>query len=151
MNTASTILIAEDDDGHAQLVERNLKRAGVTDGILRVADGQQALEVIYGEGLFAAASVHRPWLVLLDVNMPKLGGVEVLRRLKADPRHQPLPVIMLTTTDDSREIAACYELGCSCYITKPIDYDEFVETIRRLAHFLQIVRKPGERAPVAAN
>ena len=151
MNTASTILIAEDDDGHAQLVERNLKRAGVTDGILRVADGQQALEVIYGQGPLATATVHRPWLLLLDINMPKLGGVEVLRRLKADPRHPTLPVIMLTTTDDSREIAACYELGCSCYITKPIDYDEFVETIRRLAYFLQIVRKPGERAPVASN
>ena len=151
MTTASTILIAEDDDGHAQLVERNLRRAGVTDGIVRVADGQQTLEVIYGQGPLATASAHRPWLVLLDVNMPKLSGVEVLRRLKADPRHQALPVIMLTTTDDSREVAACYELGCSCYITKPIDYDEFVETIRRLAYFLQIVSKPAGRAPVETN
>ena len=75
--------------------------------------------------------------------MPRVDGVEVLRQIKADPRTALIPVIMLTTTDDPREIQRCYELGCSVYITKPVDYQGFVEAIKRLGLFLQVVRVPG--------
>lgn len=129
------ILLAEDDDGHAKLIERNLQRAGVVNPIVRVADGQAALDYIrQGNG--------HPLLLLLDINLPRLDGIEVLRRLKADPHTSKLPVIMLTTTDDPREIDRCYQLGCSVYITKPVRYESFVEALQRLGMFLEIVKLP---------
>jgi CheY-like chemotaxis protein len=81
-------------------------------------------------------------LLLLDIKMPRVDGVEVLRQLKSDSQTALVPVIMLTTTDDPREIQRCYELGCSVYITKPVDYQAFVEAINRLGLFLQVVRIP---------
>jgi CheY-like chemotaxis protein len=131
------ILLAEDDDGHAQLIERNLKRAGVVNPIVRVADGQAALDYIRQGGN------GQPLLLLLDINLPRVDGIEVLRQLKADPNTSKLPVIMLTTTDDPREVDRCYALGCSVYITKPVRYESFVEALRRLGMFLEIVKLPS--------
>ena len=137
------IVLAEDDDGHASLVQRNLERAGLANGLERVKDGQEALDFVRGEGDFAGRNTsQQPVLLLLDIKMPRVDGVEVLRQIKADPRTALIPVIMLTTTDDPREIQRCYELGCSVYITKPVDYQGFVEAIKRLGLFLQVVRVP---------
>jgi CheY-like chemotaxis protein len=142
--TAEPILIVlvDDDDGHANLVERNLKRAGLSNGIHRLRDGQEALDFVQGTGLDAARGSNHPMLLLLDIKMPRVDGIEVLRQLKSDPRTAVVPVIMLTTTDDPREIQRCYELGCSVYITKPVDYQAFVEAVNRLGLFLQVVRIP---------
>jgi CheY-like chemotaxis protein len=137
-----TILLAEDDDGHASLIHRNLQRAGLVNGFQRVGDGQQALDWIHGEGQFAGRERKEGVLLLLDINMPRVDGVEVLRRLKGDPTTESIPVIMLTTTDDPREVERCYKLGCNVYITKPIEYDAFVEAIRQLGLFLQVVKVP---------
>jgi CheY-like chemotaxis protein len=134
------ILLAEDDDGHARLIERNLRRAGVINPIIRVADGQAVLDYIY------RSQSDLPLLLLLDINLPQVDGIEVLRRLKSDPRSSKLPVIMLTTTDDPRDIDRCYELGCSVYITKPVRYEKFVEAIQRLGMFLEIVKLPSPPA-----
>jgi len=136
------IVLAEDDDGHASLVQRNLERAGLANGLHRLKDGQEALDFLRGEGDYAGRNPNQPVLVLLDIKMPCVDGVEVLRQLKADPRTALIPVIMLTTTDDPREIQRCYELGCSVYVTKPVDYQGFVEAIKRLGLFLQVVRVP---------
>ena len=136
------IVLAEDDDGHASLVQRNLERAGLANGLHRLEDGQEALDFLRGEGDYAGRNPNQPVLVLLDIKMPRVDGVEVLRQLKADPRTALIPVIMLTTTDDPREIQRCYELGCSVYVTKPVDYQGFVEAIKRLGLFLQVVRVP---------
>ena len=136
------IVLAEDDDGHASLVQRNLERAGLANGLHRLKDGQEALDFLRGEGDYAGRNPNQPVLVLLDIKMPRVDGVEVLRQLKADPRTALIPVIMLTTTDDPREIQRCYELGCSVYVTKPVDYQGFVEAIKRLGLFLQVVRVP---------
>ena len=136
------IVLAEDDDGHASLVQRNLERAGLANGLHRLKDGQEALDFLRGEGDSAGRNPNQPVLVLLDIKMPRVDGVEVLRQLKADPRTALIPVIMLTTTDDPREIQRCYELGCSVYVTKPVDYRGFVEAIKRLGLFLQVVRVP---------
>jgi CheY-like chemotaxis protein len=136
------IVLVEDDDGHANLVERNLKRAGVANGIHRLSDGQEALDFVHGVGACAGRIVTKPMLLLLDIKMPRVDGVEVLRQLKSDSQTALVPVIMLTTTDDPREIQRCYELGCSVYITKPVDYQAFVEAINRLGLFLQVVRLP---------
>ena len=136
------IVLVEDDDGHANLVERNLRRAGISNGIERLKDGQEALDFLHGVGAFANSNPSRPILLLLDIKMPRVDGIEVLRQIKSNPRTALIPVIMLTTTDDPREIQRCYELGCSVYIPKPVDYQAFVDAINRLGLFLQVVRIP---------
>ena len=138
------ILLAEDDEGHALLVKRNLLRAGITNEIVHVTDGQQALDFVRRRGKFTERAPGVPLLLVLDINMPCLDGVQVLQQVKADESTAKLPVIMLTTTDDPREIERCYELGCSVYITKPVDYEQFVEAVKRLGLFLQVVRIPPE-------
>ena len=142
------ILLAEDDEGHAYLIQQNLQEAGVVNRIVHVPNGQAALDYVHRRGSYADRKPDGPLLVLLDINMPLADGIEVLRQLKADPRTDQLPVIMLTTTDDPREVQRCYELGCSCYVTKPVDYDRFVEAIRRLGLFLSIVQVPREDSHV---
>lgn len=137
-----TILFAEDDDGHAMLVERNLKRAGVINGLIRVVDGQEALDFVRCEGKFSERVPNGPVVILLDINMPRVDGVEALRQIKGDPKTAHIPVIMLTTTDDPREVERCYRAGCNVYITKPVEYESFVEAIRRLGLFLQVVKQP---------
>jgi CheY-like chemotaxis protein len=137
-----TLILAEDDDGHASLVERNLRRAGFVNEIIRVKDGQEALDYIRGEGDHTDRKVDQFVLLLLDINMPRVDGIEVLRRVKADPETSKIPVIMLTTTDDPREVERCYELGCSVYLIKPVEYDAFIEAVNRLGLFLQVVKVP---------
>lgn len=147
-----TILIAEDDDGHAELICDNLLEAGITNPIIRFRNGQEALDFFFcpsadNSGQCAPASPRRvagrAYMLLLDIRMPKVGGVEVLRQIKADPQLKNMPVIMLTTTDDPREIQNCYELGCSCYVTKPVDYQQFSEMLVRLGLFLLVVQVPS--------
>jgi CheY-like chemotaxis protein len=136
------IVLVEDDDGHALLVERNLKRVGISNSIVRLKDGQEALDLLIGQGESSVRSSIQPILLLLDIKMPRVDGVEVLRQLKSRPQTALIPIIMLTTTDDPREIQRCYELGCSVYITKPVDYRAFVDAINRLGLFLQVVQIP---------
>ena len=131
------IVLVEDDDGHAELVERNLKCAGVANGIHRLKDGQEAIDFVHAQGAHSSRNALLPILLLLDIKMPRVDGVEVLRQLKSNPQTALVPIIMLTTTDDPREIKRCYELGCSVYITKPVDYQAFVEAINRLGLFLK--------------
>lgn len=135
-----TILIAEDDDGHAELIEDNLREAGVRNPIIRFRDGQEALDFFYADE--SGAGRGTGYLLLLDIRMPRVDGVQVLRTLKGDDGLKNIPVIMLTTTDDPREIELCYSLGCSCYITKPVEYRRFAEMLRRLGLFVVIVQVP---------
>ena len=136
------ILLAEDDDGHATLIQRNLHRAGVVNDVVRVVTGQQALDYVFSRGEFASRPTDMNLLLLLDINLPLLDGFEVLRQLKENPKTNQIPVILLTTTDDPRDIARGYALGCSVYITKPLKYESFVEAIRRLGLFLEIIQVP---------
>ncbi len=138
-----TILIAEDDDGHAELIIDNLREAGLTNRIVRFCDGQEVLDFLTRvPGTAEVRQSNMAYLLLLDIRMPRVDGVEVLRRIKDDSALHNLPVIMLTTTDDPREVQHCYELGCSCYITKPVDYDRFSEMLNRLGLFLMVVQVP---------
>jgi CheY-like chemotaxis protein len=137
-NQNPTILIVDDDEGHAILIRENLEAAGLGNRIEHFRDGQAILDFFANR----PKGAHETYLVLLDIRMPKIDGIEVLRRLKADPELSKLPVIMLTTTDDSREVERCYELGCSVYIQKPVDYDRFAEAIRRLGLFMTLVLAP---------
>jgi CheY-like chemotaxis protein len=136
------VLIAEDDDGHATLIEKNLKRAGLLNEIIRFKDGQETLDFLFEKGKGVHRKHDMAYLLLLDIRMPKVDGVDVLRQVKADKELKKLPVIMITTTDDPREVELCHELGCSNYITKPIDYDSFMEAVRQLGLFLLVVEVP---------
>lgn len=136
-----TIILAEDDDGHATLIEKNLRRAGLSNGFARVRDGQEALD-FFADPNCPCVGGSPSCLVLLDIKMPRVDGVEVLRRLRADPRTATVPVIMLTTTDDPREIERCYQLGCNVYITKPVDYEGFANAIRQLGLFFSVMQVP---------
>jgi CheY-like chemotaxis protein len=140
IHSGFTILIVDDDDGHIELVRRNLHRIAMGNRIIALQDGARALDFIFGRGEFAGRAISE-LLVLLDINMPgSINGVEVLRQIKTHPETGGTPVIMLSTTDDPREIALCYDLGCSVYITKPVDSVHFIEAVKRLGLFLQIIR-----------
>jgi CheY-like chemotaxis protein len=146
--TSPTILIVEDDDGHAFLVEDNLRRAGVQSQFLRFCDGQEALDFLFGRTSSPNFEAHHPYLLLLDIRMPKVDGVEVLRQIKANPELRKLPVIILTTTDDPREVERCHEYGCNNYIQKPVSYDSFADAISKLGEFVPLLQVPKiEKTP----
>jgi CheY-like chemotaxis protein len=150
-DTTMEILLVDDDAAHVELVRRNLRRAGVTSRMVALHTGQAAVDYVFRTGPYADRPTDRGLLILLDINMPgSLDGVEVLRRIKADPLTRSIPIIMLTTTDDPREIARCYALGCSVYVTKPVAPQAFVEAITRLGLFFSIVSVPPERGPEPA-
>jgi CheY-like chemotaxis protein len=136
------ILIAEDDDGHARLTEKNLRRAGIKNEMLRFKDGQEILDFLFRNDEGDEKENQAAYLLLLDIRMPKIDGVKVLRQIKQDGELRKIPVIMLTTMDDPREVEACHQLGCSHYIVKPVAYDKFAEVLRQLGLFLKIVQVP---------
>lgn len=148
MKREVTILIADDDDGHALLIRKNLKTAGITNPTVHLRDGQEVLDFLFGSAE-PKRTDGSAYVLLLDIRMPKVDGIEVLRRVKADPVTRKMPVLMVTTTDDPREISTCHDLGCSTYITKPIDYDRFVVAVRQLGLFLLIVEVPPIGGPEA--
>ena len=141
-HTSVTILIAEDDEGHAELILEQLRSAGVSNEIIRFQDGQELWDYLMAEGRRTSRHDGHGFLLLLDIVMPRLDGLEVLRRIKTDKQWHNLPIIMLTTTDDPREIESCYTLGCNCYITKPMEYERFTEMLKRLGFFLMVVQMP---------
>lgn len=145
MNQAPTILVVDDDEGHAILIRDNLEAAGLRHPIRHFRDGQAVLDFFLDASGRVVRGHEGAYLVLLDIRMPKVDGVEVLRRVKADPELRKLPVIMLTTTDDAREVDRCHQLGCSVYIQKPVDYDRFTDAIRRLGLFMMLLLVPPVR------
>ena len=135
------IIMIEDDEGHARLIEKNIRRAGISNDIRHFSDGTSALD--YLQDAPDGPTHNGPALILLDLNLPDMSGADVLSRIKAE--ESPLkrtPVIVLTTTDDKVEIQRCYELGCNVYITKPVNYESFAEAIRQLGLFLSVIQVP---------
>jgi CheY-like chemotaxis protein len=142
MNTEVTILIAEDDDGHAELIQKNLKRSNIANALIRFKDGQEVIDFLMGREKGPHRKDDTAYVLLLDIRMPKMDGTEVLELIKKDPELCKIPVIMITTTDDPREVEKCHALGCNNYITKPVEYDGFVNAIRQLGLFLVVVQVP---------
>jgi CheY-like chemotaxis protein len=134
------ILIAEDDDGHAELIKDGIKNSGVYNNIIRFSDGEEVLDFLSMSDIRNARKVDKDYLLLLDIKMPKIDGIEVLKKIKSDDELKDIPVIMLTTTDDPREVESCYKIGCNIYIVKPIDFLKFAETLKRLGLFIQIIK-----------
>ena len=144
MDKDMVILIAEDDAGHFQLIKKNLWLACVNNDILQFKDGQQILDFLFRTGDGTDMDEAKQYIVLLDVRMPKVDGLDVLRRIKDDERLRQIPVIMLTTTSESSMIEKCYDLGCSYYMVKPVDYHSFMEAVQSLGNFLSL---EGMRLP----
>ncbi|GHD07195.1 response regulator [Tianweitania populi] len=137
-----TIVMVEDDEGHARLIEKNIRRAGVNNPIVPFANGTQALEFLLGPDGSGSANAGRQLLILLDLNLPDMTGVDILQRVKANEHTKRSPVVILTTTDDEREIQRCYDLGANVYITKPVDYEGFAHAIRQLGLFFSVMQVP---------
>lgn len=137
-----TIVMVEDDTGHATLIEKNLRRAGIANNIVAIDNGRKAIEYFTCSGEYAGQKLPESMLILLDLNLPEVDGFEILKQLKSSPATHLIPIIILTTTDNPREIERAYELGCNIYITKPIVYDSFAESIRKLGLMLAVVEVP---------
>jgi CheY-like chemotaxis protein len=138
-----TIVIVDDDEGHAELVRRNLRRAGLHNPMLTIQSGSEALDYLLRRGAHSEREVHGSSIVFLDINISgSIDGIEVLRQIKADPSTRRLPVIMLTTADDPREIDRCYDLGCNVYVTKPVDPSAFSTAVKRLGQILAVASLP---------
>ena len=136
------IILAEDDNGHAFLIRSNLERAGIMNKVIHLKDGQEVLDFLFMKGRDQNREEGKSYLILLDIRMPKIDGIEVLKEIKSDPELKKMPVVMISTSDNPDEIHMCHMLGCNSYITKPIEYNKFVDTIRKLGMYLMIVEVP---------
>ena len=139
-----SIVMVEDDDGHARLIERNIRRAGVNNEIIAFKDGTSALAYLLGADGSGTESAARSLLILLDLNLPDMTGVDILTKVKSNAHLKRSPVIVLTTTDDQREIKRCYDLGANVYITKPVNYESFANAIQQLGLFLSVMQVPND-------
>lgn len=143
MNGDSVILLVEDEPRDEALTKRALQRANLKNPIEVAHDGVEALDYIFGTGPFEGRKP--PELVLLDLKLPKIGGLEVLARLRADPRTRLLPVVILTSSDEERDRLAGYEHGANSYVRKPVNFNEFSEAVRQLGLYWVVVNLPPPR------
>lgn len=137
---AVNIVMIEDDEGHARLIEKNIRRAGISNPIRHFLDGTSALEFLYDHP--QGPALNGPSLILLDLNLPDMSGTDILAKIKGEGPLKRTPVVVLTTTDDKLEIQRCYDLGCNVYITKPVNYESFADAIRQLGLFLSVIQVP---------
>jgi len=138
-----TILLVEDNPQDEMLTLRALRRANVANSVDVARDGQQALDYLFRQGEYAnRAGPDLPAVVLLDISLPRLSGLEVLQRLRADPRTRLLPVVILTSSDEERDRIKSYENGANSFVRKPVDFAEFAETVARLGVYWLITNEP---------
>jgi CheY-like chemotaxis protein len=137
------ILLVEDKSTDAELTLRALKRHNLANRVLWVKDGQEALDYVFATGAYAGRSpANDPKLILLDIKLPKIGGVDVLRRLKNDERTRSIPVTMLTSSAEERDVVESYQLGVNSYIVKPVDFGKFVDTVSDVGMYWMVVNRP---------
>jgi len=137
-----TIIMIEDDEGHARLIEKNIRRAGVSNEIVPFANGTDALDFLMGKNGSGEVSAGKQLLILLDLNLPDMTGIDILEKVKGNEHTRRTPVVVLTTTDDQREIQRCYDLGANVYITKPVNYEGFANAIKQLGLFVSVMQIP---------
>ena len=146
MGSPVKIVLIEDDEGHARLIERNIRRSGVNNDIIPFATGTEAVNYLFGADGTANQHKGQALLILLDLNLPDMTGIDILKRVKDNATLKSAPVVVLTTTDDAQEIKRCYELGCNVYITKPVNYESFANAIRQLGLFFSVIQVPPVKA-----
>lgn len=132
------ILLCEDEEAHADLVRMNFSRSGLANEIAHFSNGLKLVDFLLGD----APAAKGKYLIILDINMPGLNGRQVLERVKHDKRTQNIPVIMLTTAEDEREVQRCYDLGCNLYLPKPMEYEDFCSAVHQLGLFIQKAKFP---------
>jgi two-component system response regulator len=139
------ILLAEDNERDAEMTLRALRKNNLGNRVHRVADGAEALEFMFCTGAYAGRDPNAlPKLILLDLKMPKVDGIEVLRRLKSEERTRTLPVVMMTSSNEERDVVESYRLGVNSYIVKPIDFSAFVDVVARIGLYWVVAnRVPG--------
>ena len=133
-----TILLVEDNRDHAELVMRTMEDFQVANSIIHVEDGEVALNYLYGRGIYADRTIFPvPHLILLDLRLPKVDGLDVLREIKGDETLRSLPVVILTTSDAERDMAMAYEYHANSYVTKPVNFDDFSKLLKDLGFYWQ--------------
>lgn len=146
MGNPVKIVMVEDDEGHARLIDRNIRRSGVNNDIIPFTTGTEAVNYLFGADGTANQHKGQALLILLDLNLPDMTGIDILKRVKDNATLKSAPVVVLTTTDDAQEIKRCYELGCNVYITKPVNYENFANAIRQLGLFFSVIQVPPVKA-----
>lgn len=142
-----SILLVEDNPSDVRLTRRALQKKNVLNDLVVARDGQEALDYIFGTGAFADRDVsHQPAVILLDLKLPRIDGLEVLKTIKGDERTQMIPVVILTTSKEDRDLEAAYKLGANSYIVKPVDFNQFADAVSNLGmYWLVLNESPGER------
>lgn len=144
---AVEILLVEDSDADAELVVRALRKSNVVNNIVRLRDGVEALDFVFREGEFKERRGAQPRLILLDLKMPRLGGIDVLRRLKSDDKEKVIPVVVLTSSAEERDVVDSYQLGVNSYLVKPVEFAPFSDVIKQMGLYWAVMnRAPGAPA-----
>jgi two-component system response regulator len=142
------ILLVEDNPDDVDLTLYALKKANLVNRIQVVRDGAEALDYLFGEGQYAGRDVLAvPFLILLDLKLPKVNGIEVLRRMRGDPRTRMIPVVVLTSSREDRDIVQTYSLGINSYIVKPVDFDQFGRVAEQLGYYWLLLNQRPPRVP----
>jgi CheY-like chemotaxis protein len=142
MSTLGRILLVEDDPKDVELTLTALEEYNLANEVVVAADGEEALDYLYGRGKFKARSNDNPAVMLLDLKLPKVDGLEVLKQIKSDEKFKMIPVVVLTSSHEEKDMVASYRLGVNAYVVKPVDFHEFVNAIRELGVFWAIINEP---------
>lgn len=142
MNDLNRILLAEDDPRDIELTLAALRENKLVNDVVVVRDGEEALDYLYRRGRFASRPGGQPVVVLLDLKMPKVDGIEVIRQLKSDEQMRTLPLVVLTSSRESRDLEDCYRLGVNAFVVKPVNFGAFVEAVKEVGAFWAIVNEP---------
>ncbi len=137
-----TILVAEDDDAAAQLIKTNIRRTGIDATYIRAINGEEALKILCDKNDDVKIDPESNLVFLLDIRMPKIDGMQVLKYLKQNEKYKKIPIIMMTTSDRPSEVNECYNFGCNFYVKKQIDYKKFVDSIKKIIDFINVVQLP---------
>ena len=141
-NSSVEILLVEDNADDAEMTIRALTRNKIINNVLHLEDGEDALDFLFATGKYAGKDIlQAPKLILLDLKMPKIGGMELLRKIKADEHTRKIPVVILTSSNEDPDIQKCYDLGANAYVVKPVSFDEFVKAISNLGLFWMITNQ----------
>jgi len=140
-STEIEVLLVEDNASDAELTIRALKKHNLANKLMHVKDGAAALDILYGENGSETLGINHPRLVLLDLKLPKVDGIEVLRRIKSDPRTKTIPVVVMTSSREDRDLESCYALGVNAYVVKPVEFEEFARAVSELGCFWLLVNE----------
>jgi CheY-like chemotaxis protein len=142
MNDLGRILLAEDDPNDVELTLTALSESNLANDVVVARDGEESLDYLYRRGRFASRREGNPIVVLLDLKMPKVDGIEVIRRIKADDRLRTVPVVVLTSSRESRDLEECYRLGVNAFVVKPVHFGEFADAVKQVGAFWAIINEP---------